>query len=170
MTKTVRNRNNRIVRRFCGKQRQEVTARIPFVANSCYRRQPMQRLAILFGALMFVLSVWTGSAALAAQPVECVAAFAVGVGHFEGDRDEAPSCPQSGGARHHTGCERPSARNAGRRRAGGRDRSGRWADLRAGAVLETRPRARPAAEAADRLTNALPALRGLVTIVRSNQS
>ena len=64
----------------------------------------MQRLAILCGALMLVLTFWTSSAALAAPPVECGPVFSVETADFEGDRDEAPSCPQPGGAHHHSGC------------------------------------------------------------------
>jgi hypothetical protein len=65
----------------------------------------MQRLTAIFGALMLVLFVWTGSAAAhSTQRFDCIPISSEGPGHFEGDRDEAPANGEKGIAHHHSGC------------------------------------------------------------------
>ena len=64
----------------------------------------MQRLTAIFGGLMLVLFVWTGSAAHAAQRFDCIPVSSEAPGHFEGDRDEAPAKGEKGVAHHHSGC------------------------------------------------------------------
>lgn len=53
---------------------------------------------------MLVLMLWTGVAAHAAERFDCIPVTAEVAGHFEGDRDEAPSGRDQGKAHHHSGC------------------------------------------------------------------
>ena len=64
----------------------------------------MHRWTSLIGALMLVLMLWTGGAAHAAERFDCIPVSAAAAGHFEGDRDEAPSGQDQGVGHHHTGC------------------------------------------------------------------
>lgn len=78
-------------------------------AHSNCRKQlltacPMQRLTILFGALMLAVFVWTASTAHAAERLDCVTVSVEAVGHFDGDGDEAPDSDEKGVAHHHSGC------------------------------------------------------------------
>ena len=64
----------------------------------------MIRWPSLLGTMMLVLMLWTGVAAHAAERFDCIPVTAEVAGHFEGDRDEAPSGPDQGKAHHHSGC------------------------------------------------------------------
>lgn len=64
----------------------------------------MTRWTSLLGAMMLVLMLWTGVAAHAAEGFDCIPVTADVAGHFEGDRDEAPSGRDQGKAHHHSGC------------------------------------------------------------------
>jgi hypothetical protein len=64
----------------------------------------MHRWTSIFGALMLVLFIWTGSTAHAAQRFDCIPIPSQSSGHFEGDRDEAPAKGEKGVAHHHSGC------------------------------------------------------------------
>ncbi len=64
----------------------------------------MHRWTSFIGALMLVLMLWTGGAAHAAERFDCIPTTAEAAGHFDGDRDQAPSGPDQGVAHHHAGC------------------------------------------------------------------
>jgi hypothetical protein len=64
----------------------------------------MLRLSTFFGVLMLVLFVWAGSSAHAAERIECIPVSSEGPGHFEGDRDEAPTRGENSASHHHSGC------------------------------------------------------------------
>ena len=64
----------------------------------------MHRWISFLGALMLVLTLWTGGAAHAAERFDCVPATAEAGAHFDGDEDQAPSAPGQGAAHHHSGC------------------------------------------------------------------
>lgn len=64
----------------------------------------MQRVAAIITAIALVLSIWTGSAAHAAEKSECIPVTAEVAGHFDGDQDQAPDRDEKGVAHHHGGC------------------------------------------------------------------
>ena len=64
----------------------------------------MHRWISFLGALMLVLTLWTGGAAHAAERFDCIPATAEAGAHYEGDQDQAPSSPSQGVAHHHSGC------------------------------------------------------------------
>jgi len=64
----------------------------------------MHRWISLVGAMMLVLMLWTGGAAHAAERFDCIPVSVEAAGHFDGDRDEAPSGQGQGVAHHHSGC------------------------------------------------------------------
>jgi len=64
----------------------------------------MARLTQFIGALLLVLTLWTGTTAHAAERFDCIPATEQSAGHFEGDRDETPDDPDRGVAHHHGGC------------------------------------------------------------------
>lgn len=64
----------------------------------------MSRWTTLFGALMLVLMLWSGSAAHAVEELNCNPVAAETIGHYEGDTDQVPADPDMGVAHHHAGC------------------------------------------------------------------
>ena len=64
----------------------------------------MRRLLPLVSAFMLVLVLWTGSAAHAAEAMECGTEAAASAGHYEGDGDEVPADGDSGTPHHHGVC------------------------------------------------------------------
>ena len=68
------------------------------------RPRAMPRWTALLGALMLVLMIWTGSAAHAAEQLDCLPVAAETLGHFDGDSDQVPADPDQGVAHHHAGC------------------------------------------------------------------
>lgn len=64
----------------------------------------MQRWTSLLGALMLVLTLWTGGAAHAAERLDCIPASSETAGHYEGGGDEWPSTGEKGAAHNHSGC------------------------------------------------------------------
>lgn len=64
----------------------------------------MQRWTTILGALLIVLMLWTGSSAHASERVDCIPVAAESAGHFDGDKDEAPSKQDQGVGHHHSGC------------------------------------------------------------------
>lgn len=64
----------------------------------------MQRWTSLLGAMMLVLMVWTGTAAYAAERLDCIPANSEAAGHYDGDGDQWPSKGESGATHHHSGC------------------------------------------------------------------
>ena len=64
----------------------------------------MNRWISLLGAVMLVLTLWTGSAAHAAERFDCLPLTAEAGAHYDGDRDQVPSTPDQGVAHHHSGC------------------------------------------------------------------
>lgn len=64
----------------------------------------MPRWSALLGALMLVLMIWTGSAAHAAEQLDCLPVAAETIGHYDGDSDQVPADPDKGVAHHHAGC------------------------------------------------------------------
>lgn len=64
----------------------------------------MRRLLPFFSALMLVLVLWTGSAAHAAEAMDCGEVVASAAGHFEGDGDEVPADSDQGTSHHHNAC------------------------------------------------------------------
>lgn len=64
----------------------------------------MRRLLPLISALMLVLILWGGSAAHAAEAMQCAEATAASAGHFAGDADEIPSDSDNATPHHHGVC------------------------------------------------------------------
>lgn len=64
----------------------------------------MRRLMPLISAFMLVLTLWTGSAAHAAEALECGDATAAAAGHFDGDDDEVPADSGKAAPHHHNIC------------------------------------------------------------------
>ena len=64
----------------------------------------MHRWIHLLGALAFVLLLWTGGTARAAEGYIPIAVAAESVGHFAGDKDEVPSDQHNGVPHHHFAC------------------------------------------------------------------
>jgi hypothetical protein len=71
---------------------------------SADREQLMRRLLPLVSAFMLVLMLWTGSAAHAAEAIECGDATEASSGHFEGDGDEVPADSDKATPHHHGIC------------------------------------------------------------------
>lgn len=63
----------------------------------------MGRLTSLLGAILFVLMVWTGGTANAAERFDCGSATQASAGHSDRDRDGLPSGPEQG-SEHPSGC------------------------------------------------------------------
>lgn len=68
------------------------------------RRPPMHRLFALVSTLMLVLVLWTGTAAHAAEAMNCGEVVSSTAGHFEGDSDEVPSDSGKATPHHHNAC------------------------------------------------------------------
>lgn len=64
----------------------------------------MLRWTSLLCAMMLVLMVWTGTAAHAAERLDCIPATSETAGHYEGGGDEWPSKGETGTVHHHGGC------------------------------------------------------------------
>lgn len=64
----------------------------------------MRRLLPLISALMLVLVLWTGSAAHAAEALDCGDVASSTAGHFEGDRDQVPADSDKATPHHHSAC------------------------------------------------------------------
>ena len=64
----------------------------------------MRRLLPLISAFMLVLVLWTGTAAHAAEAVECDETSVAAAGHFEGDGDEVPADSDNSTPHHHGVC------------------------------------------------------------------
>jgi hypothetical protein len=64
----------------------------------------MRRILPLISALMLVLILWTGSAAHAAEAMECGVTTVEAAGHYEGDGDEVPADSNQGSPHHHSAC------------------------------------------------------------------
>ncbi|QNM83330.1 hypothetical protein H8M03_03005 [Sphingomonas sabuli] len=64
----------------------------------------MPRWTHFVGALLLVLTLWTGTSAHAAERFDCIPATEQSAEHFDGDRDQTPDDPEKGVAHHHTGC------------------------------------------------------------------
>ncbi len=64
----------------------------------------MRRLLPLISALVLVLVLWTGSAAHAAETMECGDEITAAAGHYEGDADEVPADSDSPEPHHHGVC------------------------------------------------------------------
>lgn len=64
----------------------------------------MRRLLPLISAFMLVLVLWTGTAAHAAEAVECGETTVAAAGHFEGDGDEVPADSDKSTPHHHGVC------------------------------------------------------------------
>lgn len=59
----------------------------------------------LISAFMLVLMFWTGSAAHAAEALECGGeTSAAAVGHYDGDRDQVPADDDKAAPHHHNAC------------------------------------------------------------------
>ena len=63
----------------------------------------MARLTSIILALMVVLTLWMSASAHAADRVD-VKPVAAGVGHFDGDSDQAPADQHDGVVHHHAPC------------------------------------------------------------------
>lgn len=72
--------------------------------QSLHARQQMLRWTSLLGALLIVLTLWTGGPARASDTDYAVPVAATSIGHFNGDKDEAPSDSHKGGLHHHALC------------------------------------------------------------------
>lgn len=64
----------------------------------------MRRFLPFISALMLVLVLWTGSAAHAAEAIDCGDVTISEIGHFEGDRDEVPADSDNATLHHHSAC------------------------------------------------------------------
>ncbi len=64
----------------------------------------MRRFLPFISALMLVLVLWTGSAAHAAEAIDCGEVTTSEIGHFEGDRDEVPADSDKATPHHHNAC------------------------------------------------------------------
>ena len=73
----------------------------------------MSRWTNLVGALLLVLTLWTGTSAHAAERFDCIPVTEQSAEHFDGDRDETPDDPDKGVAHHHTGCNGHQVATAG---------------------------------------------------------
>ena len=64
----------------------------------------MHRWISLLGTIILVLMLWTGGAARAAEPFDCIAVSAEAAGRLDGEREQAPSSPDQCVVHHHSGC------------------------------------------------------------------
>lgn len=64
----------------------------------------MRRLLPLISAFMLVLVLWTGSAAHAAEAMDCGDTSVSAGAHYEGDADEVPADADKGTPHHHGVC------------------------------------------------------------------
>ncbi len=64
----------------------------------------MRRLLSFVSALMVVLMLWGGTAAHAAEAMQCVESTAASTGHFVGDADEVPGDSDKATPHHHGIC------------------------------------------------------------------
>ena len=64
----------------------------------------MRRILPLLSAFMLVLMLWTGSAAHAAEAMECGSETSASAGHYEGDSDEVPADTDDPSPHHHGVC------------------------------------------------------------------
>lgn len=64
----------------------------------------MRRLMPLLSAFMLILMLWTGSAAHAAEAMECGEEVTAAAGHYEGDGVEVPADSDSPEPHHHGVC------------------------------------------------------------------
>jgi len=64
----------------------------------------VRRLLPLVSALMLLLVLWTGSAAHAAEALDCGEAMAGAAEHYDGDRDEVPADSGKATPHHHNAC------------------------------------------------------------------
>lgn len=63
----------------------------------------MRMIVASLAACMLLLSLMGGTAANASAP-HCGSVPAESVGHFDGDRDQVPSCPAKSSVHHHAPC------------------------------------------------------------------
>lgn len=64
----------------------------------------MRRLLPLLSTLLLVLVLWTGTAAHAAEALDCSDVTVGSAGHYEGDGDEVPSDSDTATPHHHSVC------------------------------------------------------------------
>lgn len=91
----------------------------------------MRRILPLISALMLVLILWTGSAAHAAEAMECGEAAVEAMGHYEGDGDEVPADSDQGSPHHHSACHghcvaMPAGANASALHGSDAESLGQW--------------------------------------------